>query len=386
MFHKNARPDEYFPEDPDRLPDRPRKGRGAVSNPDGRFESTRRHAVADGWEGWLEDGAEDIPEDSGGFQPPPIRTRLEVDTSRKVIAWNSSPDIPFDRSVNPYRGCEHGCVYCFARPTHAYLGLSPGLDFESRLFYKPDAPECLRRELSVKSYRPAPIALGINTDAWQPVERSLGLTRRIVQVLADFRHPFTVVTKSALITRDLDLLAPMAARRAFAAAFSITTLDRDLARRLEPRAPTPALRLRAVRRLADAGIPVSVMAAPLIPGLTDHELENILAAAAEAGAVSAGYVLLRLPREIGGLFTEWLEAHAPDRKGRVLSLMRQCRDGALYNAAWGRRMTGSGPYAELIRQRFHKARARLGLDRPRPPLDCGQFRVPLARDGQLALF
>ncbi|HYH21972.1 MAG TPA: PA0069 family radical SAM protein [Azospirillum sp.] len=358
----------------DELPDRVTKGRGAVSNRSGRFERATRVAIDDGWGSALDE------------ELPPLRTTLTVDTSRSVITYNRSPDIPFDRSINPYRGCEHGCVYCFARPTHAYLGLSPGLDFETRLFHKPDAPKLLVKELRAKGYVAEPIALGTNTDPYQPVERQLSITRRILEVLDGCNHPAGLVTKSALVLRDLDVLSRMAARNLVHVCVSVTTLDRRLARALEPRASTPARRLDAIRRLSAAGVRVTVMASPMIPGLTDHELETILETAADAGAKGAAYILLRLPHEIGGLFEEWLHAHAPDRARRVLSLIRQCRGGALYDAQFGRRMTGDGPYAELLRRRFHAACDRLGLGGRSPPLDLTQFRRPEAPGDQLALF
>ncbi len=356
------------------LPQAPRKGRGAVSNAAGRYEPHRRDAFDDGW-GSADPAAEERP----------LRTTVGRDASRKVIARNQSPDIPFDRSINPYRGCEHGCVYCFARPTHAWLGLSPGLDFETRLFAKPDAARLLERELAAKSYRPAPIALGTNTDPYQPIERRLEITRQILQVLARANHPLTIVTKSNLVLRDLDILAPMAAQGLARVKISVTTLERDLARSLEPRAPTPARRLQALRELNAAGLPCGVMAAPMIPALNDMELEAILEAAAEAGATSAGYILLRLPLEIKDLFEEWLAAHAPDRQSRVLKLMRETRGGKLYDATFGRRMKGRGVYAELLNQRFRLACKRLGLDRGEGDLDVSQFRPPPADPDQLTL-
>lgn len=361
----------------DELPDQARKGRGAISNRTGRYEPLQRVRIDDGWHHHLEE-----EEDA----EPRLATTLTPDTSRTLIAYNDSPDIPFDRSINPYRGCEHGCIYCYARPSHAYLGLSPGLDFESRLFFKPDAPELLDRELRARGYVPAPVALGANTDPYQPVERDLKLTRRILEVLAAFNHPVSVVTKSALIVRDLDLLAPMAERGLVAVGISVTTLNRDLARRLEPRAPTPPRRLATIRALAEAGVPVAVMAAPMIPGLNDMELEAILEAAAEAGAGAAGYVLLRLPLEIKDLFEEWLRTHTPQRAERVLRLIRDSRGGALYQAGFGRRMTGAGPYAELLAQRFRLACRRLGLDRRRWTLDSSRFRPPPAPVTDLPLF
>ena len=350
------------------------KGRGTLSNAVGRFEPHQRAAIDDGW------GSADEP-------ALPLETSLIEDTTRTIIARNQSPDIPFDRSINPYRGCEHGCVYCFARPTHAYLGLSPGLDFESRLFYKPRAAELLRGELSKPSYRCQPMALGTNTDPYQPIERKLVITRQILEVLAEFNHPVTIVTKGALVQRDIDILAPMAARRMARVAVSITTLDRTLARRMEPRAATPERRLETIRALSEAGIPASVMAAPMIPGLNDHELEAILEAARDHGASAAGWVLLRLPLEIKDLFTEWLETNAPLRARHVLSLVRDTRHGKHNSAEWGERMRGDGAYADLIGQRFRLALKRLGLDqRERTPLDVSQFRPPPKKGDQLSLF
>jgi DNA repair photolyase len=355
------------------LPPRALKGRGAVSNRSGRFEADLRNAVDDGWGSAWDD---DLPQ---------LRTTLTVDTSRTIITRNTSPDVPFDRSINPYKGCEHGCIYCFARPTHAYLGLSPGLDFETRLFYKPDAPELLDRELRARHYRPATLALGANTDPYQPVERNLKLTRRILEVLDAFHHPVGVVTKSALIARDIDILTPMAAARRVQVCLSVTTLDRDLARRMEPRAATPERRLDTIRRLTAAGIPVTVLASPMIPGLNDWELERILTAAAEAGATGANYILLRLPLEIGALFTEWLHEHAADWAARVLNLMRDTRGGRLYQTQFGRRMCGSGALADLLADRFRMACRRLGLNERRWDLDAGQFRLPPRPGDQLAL-
>ncbi|HER35600.1 MAG TPA: PA0069 family radical SAM protein [Halothiobacillaceae bacterium] len=356
----------------DALSDRPRKGRGAVGNPTGRYEPQVRLAIDDGW---------GLADES----PPPLRTALGVDSARKIISRNQSPDVPFDRSINPYKGCEHGCVYCFARPTHAYLGHSPGLDFESRLYWKPDAPELLARELADPKYRPATIALGANTDPYQPVEREKRLTRRILEVLAEFGHPVGIVTKSNLVLRDLDILAPMARLGIVRVAISLTTLDRSLARRMEPRAPTPARRLEAIRELARAGVPVTVLAAPLIPAINDHEIERILQAAAGAGAGAAGYVLLRLPLEIKDLFAEWLQAHFPDRAARVMKLVRETRDGALYQSEWRKRQTGTGVYAEQIARRFDIACRRHALDRGHPPLDETRFRRPPRPGDQLTL-
>lgn len=353
-------------------PIHPRRGRGALDNPDNRFAEHGREAFDDGW-------------DSLGEPAPPLRTELFADTSKSLINYNDSPDIPFDRSINPYRGCEHGCVYCFARPTHAYLGLSPGLDFESRIFYKPDAPALLRRELSRPSYRCAPIALGINTDAYQPAERRLGLTRAVIEVLAEFGHPFSIVTKSALIERDLDLLAAMAERHLVQAAVSVTTLDRHLARALEPRAAAPERRLETICRLRAAGVPVIALVAPMIPFLNDHELEDILAAVREAGALDAGYVLLRLPHEVKDLFQDWLAAHVPLKAERVMKRIRDCRGGKDYDSRFGTRMRGEGEYADLISRRVRLARKKIGFPGNDTPLDCAQFKVP-GRAEQLELF
>jgi DNA repair photolyase len=355
--------------------DRPglQRGRGSVGNPDSRYAEHRREPFDDGW-----------PRDEAS----PLRTELAVDTSRTIISRNQSPDIPFDRSVNPYRGCEHGCIYCYARPTHAWLGLSPGLDFESRLFYKPDAAALLERELAEPGYDPAVIVLGANTDPYQPVERRLRITRGILEVLHACRHPVAVTTKSAGVLRDTDLLGDMARERLAAVQVSITTLDPELARRLEPRAASPLRRLETIRALADAEIPVGVLVSPLIPGLTDADLERILEASAEAGATRAGSLLIRLPLEIGDLFRDWLQAHFPDRAGRVLSLIRQCREGRLNDSAFGRRFTGSGPVAELLGRRFDLAAGRLGLTRQDAgwELSTGAFRAPTPPGRQLPLF
>lgn len=353
------------------LPPRPSqasRGRGSATRPDSRFLEWQREAVDDGW-----------PQEDEEPAPP---TQLLVDTARSVITYNTSPDVPFDRSINPYRGCEHGCVYCFARPSHAWLGLSPGLDFETRLFWKPDAAACLAAELAHRSYRPAPIALGVNTDAWQPVERHTGLTRQILQVLARYRHPVSVITKSALIERDVDLLAEMAGQGLVCVMVSVTTLQPDLARRLEPRAASPARRLEAIRRIAAAGVPVGVLFAPLIPALNDHEMEAVLAAARDAGASSAGSVLLRLPHELKDLFTDWLARHAPGRAEHVLSLLAQMRGGRLNDPRFGSRMRGEGVLAELHARRLEQARRRLGLDRQGPALRCDLF-LPPRRQGEL---
>ncbi|MDB5359622.1 MAG: radical protein [Rhodospirillales bacterium] len=353
----------------------PRKGRGSLTNAVGRFEGYDRVEIDDGW------GSADEP-------VLPLGTTLTEDTTRTIIARNRSPDVPFDRSINPYRGCEHGCIYCFARPTHAYLGLSPGLDFESRLFYKPRAAELLAKELSAPSYKCEPMAMGTNTDPYQPIEKEHEVTRRILEVLRDFNHPVSIVTKGALVQRDIDILGPMAAKRQAKVAVSITTLDRALARRMEPRAATPERRLETVRALADAGIPVGVMAAPMIPGLNDHEMEAILEASKAAGASSAGYVVLRLPLEIKDLFAEWLEAQVPLRAKHVLTLIRDIRDGRLNHSEFGQRMKGSGAYADLLGQRFRLAQKRIGLNMTRElhSLDCSQFRKPPKAGDQLSLF
>jgi DNA repair photolyase len=349
----------------------PDPGRGALSNPDNRFEQYASEAVDFGW-----DAAE---------VDPRLRTQVYRDNSRSVIVYNCSPDVPFDRSINPYRGCEHGCVYCFARPTHAYLGCSPGLDFETRIFYKPDAASLLRRELSAKSYRCQPIALGVNTDAYQPVERRLGITRSLLEVLREHRHPVGMVTKSALIERDLDILGDMAAQRLAHVMVSVTTLDKHLARSLEPRAAAPQRRLEVVRRLAEAGIPVGVLMAPVIPFLNDSDIEAVLARARDAGALTVGYTIIRLPHEVKDLFREWLEYHAPGKAQHVMNRIRDMRGGRDNDAAFGRRMTGTGVFADVIRQRFRRALKR--LDFPgMPDFDCALFRRPAELPPQLSLF
>ena len=349
------------------------RGRGARSNATGRFETAQREGFDDGW-------APDDPE------PPRLITTVEPEKARVMISRNDSPDIGFSASINPYRGCEHGCIYCYARPAHAYMGLSPGLDFESKLFFKPEAARLLEAELSKPGYRVETVHIGGNTDPYQPQERTLRVTRGIIEVLCRFSHPFSAISKSTLITRDIDLLAPMAARNLARVAISITTLDRALARSMEPRAATPEKRLEAVRRLSDAGIPVIVMFAPVIPGLNDHELESVLERAAEAGAKGAGYVALRLPREIKDLFREWLETDQPDRAGRVMSLVRQMRGGKDYDAQWGSRMTGQGPLAQLIADRFRAAKKRYGLNYAWDGLDQTAFKVPAKVGDQVDLF
>jgi DNA repair photolyase len=352
----------------------PRKGRGAASNGSGRFEAERRVAFDDGW------GMADE-------EPLPLTTTLTVDSTRTIIARNDSPDIGFDRSINPYRGCEHGCIYCYARPSHAYLGLSPGLDFESRLFYKPQAASLLAAELRRTGYSCRPIALGSNTDPYQPAERRLEITRSILEVLRDFRHPVTIVSKSALIQRDLDILSEMAEDKLAVVTISVTTLDRTLARVMEPRAATPERRLETIAALVAAGVPTGVLSAPMIPALNDAEMEQILDRARAAGATSAGYTLLRLPLELKALFREWLEAHFPNKAAHALSLVAQAHGGRLYDSAWSKRMTGTGPYADMLRLRFDRACRRLGFNqRTTSPLDATRFRPPPQKGDQLSLF
>jgi DNA repair photolyase len=351
-----------------------RKGRGATLNPAGRYERHGHEVFDDGW-GSLEALAGD----------PAPATQLLEDRSRTILTRNESPDIPFDVSINPYKGCEHGCIYCYARPTHGWLGLSSGLDFETKIFAKRDAARLLRAELAKPGYRPQPLALGANTDPYQPLERRLGITRAVLELLRETQHPLGIVTKSALVVRDIDLLAPMSRQHLARVWLSVTTLDPVLARKLEPRASQPARRLDAIRRLAEAGVEVGVMVAPIIPALTDHEIERILEAAAAAGATGAGYTLVRLPFEVKELMTAWLEEHVPQRAAHVLSLIRQCRDGRLNDPRFGSRHRGSGAYADLIARRFAAATARLGLAGRRWTQRTDLFRAP-APDGQLALF
>ncbi|WP_187830301.1 PA0069 family radical SAM protein [Siccirubricoccus phaeus] len=359
-------------------PGLPRKGRGALSNPAVRFESTAREAFDDGW-GSLEALAD----------LPPLPTTLIREKSRSAMAWNDSPDIGFDRSLNPYRGCEHGCVYCYARPSHAYVGYSPGLDFETKLLFKPDLPALLEKELRKPGYQARPVALGANTDPYQPVERTLLITRQVLEVLDRFSHPVTIVTKSAGVLRDLDILQRMAARRLVHVCVSVTTLDAALARKMEPRAATPGRRLEAIRQLNAAGVPAGVLAAPMIPGLNDAELERILSASAAAGAQRAGYVLLRLPLEIRQLFEEWARAHFPDRAARILALVRETRGGRMYDSRFGQRQTGTGIYADMLANRFKVAITRLGMNKAGvggQGLDCSLFAPPAeAGPRQLAL-
>jgi DNA repair photolyase len=349
------------------------KARGARSNPQNRFDRLRTQAVDDGW-----DLAQDETSAPG--------TQVEVERARSILTRNASPDIPFDRSVNPYRGCGHGCVYCFARPTHAYLDLSPGLDFETRLIAKPDAPALLEEALRKPGYTPAPIAFGTNTDPYQPIEREWGIMRGCLEVLAAFRHPVMITTKGFLVTRDLDILGPMAEAGLAMVAVSVTTLEARLHGRLEPRASSPSRRLEAIRLLSQAGIPTMVMAAPMIPRINDHELEDILAAARDCGARAAGFTLLRLPLEVKDLFADWLDAHYPDRKTHVLSLMEQQRGGRLNDSRFGKRMSGEGEHARLLAGRFHAAARKLGLGSDRMELDCSRFKPPPRVGDQLRLF
>lgn len=368
----------------DALPSLPRKGRGAVSNRDGRYEPTTRVAVDDGWRPHRE--APVLAD--GGFDDdgePALATTVTPDRSRTIITRNRSPDLPFDQSINPYRGCEHGCVYCYARPSHAWLGLSPGLDFESRLFAKFDAAELLAAELAADGYTCKPIAIGTNTDPYQPIERRHRIMRAILEVLAAHDHPVCIVTKSAMVVRDLDLLAPMAAKNLVRVYISVTTLDSELARCMEPRAAAPRRRLEAIGQLARGGVPAGVFTAPMIPGLNDWELERILDRATQAGASEASYTFLRLPLELKALFTEWLEAHYPDRAGRVLALIRESRDGKLNDARFGSRMTASGPHAQMIRKRFRLACRRLGLNARNWDFDTWRFHPPERPGQQLRL-
>ncbi|MBC2773034.1 PA0069 family radical SAM protein [Rhizobium sp. AQ_MP] len=348
-----------------------RRGRAAGINPAGRFEVQERVAFDDGWQ-TLED-------------MPPFRTEVQVEKPRTVITRNDSPDIPFDRSINPYRGCEHGCIYCFARPTHSYMGLSAGLDFEAKLFAKPDAPRLLERELSKPGYKVKPIAIGTNTDPYQPIEREWRIMRQVLEVLDKANHPVVIVTKSALILRDIDILKSMAERGLAKVGISVTTLDRKLARTMEPRASTPAKRLEAIKALSEAGIPVAIMMAPVIPALNDHEIERILDSGKAAGATEASYVLLRLPLEVSPLFRDWLLQNYPDRYRHVMSLVRSMRDGKDYDAEFGKRMKGAGPYAWQISRRFEMATKRLGLTRRSLHLREDLFVSPNSDGVQLSL-
>ena len=354
------------------------KGRGAASYVPGRFEKTVIEAEDDGWGSVYAGDDEGSGASVGDAEAPALprpETRVTEERARSIISRNRSPDIPFSQSVNPYRGCEHGCVYCFARPSHAYLDLSPGLDFETRLYAKTNAAERLRAELVKPGYRCSPISLGINTDAYQPIERSWRVTRQLLEVFAECRHPVGLITKSALILRDLDLLAPMAREGLVHVYVSITSLDNKLSSKLEPRAAAPHTRLKTVQALREAGVPVGTMVAPVIPTITDAELERILEAACEHGARAAGYVLLRLPHELKQVWREWLSLHYPDRAAHAMSLVQQMRGGKDYDSAFGTRMRGEGPFADLIAMRFAKAYKRLGFGRL-PPLETSKFRPP----------
>ena len=348
------------------------RGRAALSNHAGRFEPHLREAVDDGW--------------TREEELPVLRTRVREERPRRLITYNRSPDLPFDRSINPYRGCEHGCVYCFARPTHAYLGLSPGLDFETELVARPEAPQVLRRELAARSYRVAPIAIGTNTDPYQPIEKEHGIMRACLEVLAEAGHPVAIVTKGSLIERDIDILGDMARRGLVRVGISVTTLDAALSRLMEPRVPAPARRLATIRRLAEAGVPVRVMASPMIPALTDPELEAILTAGRDAGARHASWIMLRLPREVSPLVQEWLAAHFPDRAGRIMSRLREMHGGKEYDATWHRRMRGEGPYAEMVARRFDVAVKRLGLGTKASAMRVDLFRAPVPEGGQMSLW
>jgi DNA repair photolyase len=353
-------------------PDRPVKGRGATLNPDGRFESLTRDAFDDGWETLAE-------------SDPKFATTVQAETARSIISRNDSPDVPFTQSINPYRGCEHGCVYCYARPTHSYLGLSPGLDFETKLFAKVNAAQLLRAELSKPGYRCELIALGANTDPYQPIERNWRITRQVLEVLAEFQHPLGIVTKSAMVERDIDLLAPMARDNLAHVFISITTLDHEIARYLEPRTAAPRRRIEAIRALTQAGVPTGVLVAPVIPFLTDAQMESVLEAAFEAGARQAGYVLLRLPFEVKDLFKDWLKQHFALKAEHVMSLVKQSREGKENDPNFGSRMRGTGLFAEMIEKRFRVTCARLGFNGRKVALDTGKFKPPAA-GGQMSLF
>ncbi|BBL71055.1 PA0069 family radical SAM protein [Methylogaea oryzae] len=354
-------------------PHTPLKGRGTASNADSRYGLHRRETVDDGWN-TLEE------------EPPRLATTVTVETAKRILSRNASPDIPFDQSINAYRGCEHGCIYCYARPTHAYMDLSPGLDFESKLFAKPDAARLLRSELRKRGYRCTPIALGANTDPYQPIEKDWRITRQILEVLAETRHPVTITTKAALVERDMDLLAQLAADHLVQVQISITTLDKDLARRLEPRASSPRRRLQAIESLSRAGVPVGVMVAPVIPVLTDSEMEAILSAAAQAGAVHAGYQLLRLPLEVAELFQAWLKEQEPLKAEHVMSRVRDAREGRDNDSRFETRQLGTGAYAGLLRQRFRLAERKAGLAADFPALNTALFKPPLLPGEQMSLF
>lgn len=348
------------------------KGRGATPNPAVRFDKMTMESVDDGWE--------------RDEELPVLRTKVSIEVPRRVISKNTSPDLSFDRTINPYRGCEHGCIYCYARPSHAYLGMSPGLDFETQLIARPDAPAILERELRYPRYLPAMIAIGSNTDPYQPIEKEHQIMRGILEVLERFNHPVAIITKGTLIERDVDILGPMAAKGLVRVGMSITTLDNKTSRAMEPRVPLPARRLMTIRRLTEAGVPVRVMVSPVVPALTDHELEAILAAAKEAGAVAASSIVLRLPREVSQLFQDWLAEAFPDRAARVMARVRELHGGQDYDPAFGTRMSGQGKWADLMRQRFQLSTRRLGLDRTLPKLRSDLFKVPPQAGDQLSLF
>lgn len=369
------------PRPPEDRPPAPRKGRGAGSNQSGRYETERREPIDDGWG----DGSQTRAVNDGE-ELPPLRTEVTIEKPRKIITSNTSPYVDFDRSINPYRGCEHGCIYCFARPAHAYMGLSAGLDFETRLFAKPSAQKLLEKELSNKNYKPKIIAMGTNTDPYQPIERKFQIMRGVLSTFSRFNHPVSIVTKAHLITRDIDILAPMAEKNLARAMLSITTLDNALARSMEPRAASPSKRLDAIKKLSDAGIEVGVMTGPMIPGLNDHEMEAIMDKSADLGATFSAYTILRLPLEVSPLFQEWLEAFAPTRANRIMRHIRDINGGKDYDPQWSRGREIKSPYAQLIGQRYRAARTRLGLDRKKPPLDLSQFSVPSEVSGQMNLF
>lgn len=356
----------------DHIPDRQRKARGALSNPASRFTAQDVEQFDDGW-----DSAQDLP---------PLRTHVRQEQARSILTRNSSPDIGFDRSINPFRGCEHGCIYCYARPSHGFLDLSPGMDFETQLTVKPNAAALLAQTLGRRGYTPATIAIGTNTDPYQPIEKTWQVMRQLLQVLAAHRHPVSIVTKGTMIERDIDILSDMAAQGLVNVGLSITTLDADLSRSMEPRVPTPARRLGTLKRLTDAGVPVRVMASPMIPALTDHELESILSASADAGATSARMIVLRLPHEVAPLFHDWLHAHVPDRAPRVLARIKELHGGQLYDPQWGKRMTGQGAWAALMQHRFRIAAKRCGLDQDLAKLRTDLFHVPPKPGDQLSLF
>ena len=354
------------------LPGQRLRARAAQSNVAGRFEGLSRVGVSDGW---------DIPEDD-----QLVQTEVRVEAARSALSYNRSPDLPFDRSVNPYRGCEHGCIYCFARPSHAFLNLSPGLDFETKLIARPGMGAVLARELSAKAYIVQTVAIGTNTDPYQPIEAKYGVMREVLGVLRDFHHPVAITTKGTLVERDLDILAPMARLGLARVGVSITTLDAGLSRKIEPRAAGPLRRLAMIRRLTDAGVPVRAMIAPVVPGLTDHEVEPILQAAKDAGAVAASFIMLRLPREVSGLFQDWLVQHYPDRAAKVMGRVRALHGGRDYDPEFGKRMRGEGPWADLMAQRFAVAAKRFGLDAVQPKLRCDLFARPVKPGDQMMLF